>query len=77
LEVRGRKGQEVGENCTMGSAEDNVWRLEGGSDRRLEKTAQWGASRLLLFTKYYYGEEVKQFVMGGPYSMLGGYERCT
>jgi len=59
------------------SAEDKAWRLEEGSDRRLEKTAQWGASRLLLFTQYYYGEQIREFVMGGSYGMLGGHESFT
>jgi hypothetical protein len=30
------------------SAEDNAWRLEEGSDRRLEKTAQWGVLRIMF-----------------------------
>lgn len=46
----------------------NVWTQEGKTNRRMEKTVQWGASEFVLFTKYYYiiksrnmNEEGKQY----------------
>jgi hypothetical protein len=43
-----------------------VWNWEGGSDRKVEKTAWWGAARFALFAVYYWGDKVKM-----------GRTRCT
>jgi hypothetical protein len=45
---------------------------KGGSDRRLEKNTQRGASEFLILTKYYQPVQIKEFEMGGACSMRGG-----
>ena len=38
---------------------------EGGRNRKIERTAQWRESQLVLVAKRYFGDHVKEIVMGG------------
>jgi hypothetical protein len=44
----------------------DVFGLRGGSNRRLQKTALWGASWILLPTKYYSADQVSENEIGWP-----------
>jgi hypothetical protein len=52
-------------------SEENTHISEGGTNRRLEKTAHCGCSYLVLLAKCYWNDQIKENEMGEPLSMHG------
>jgi len=40
--------------------EEDIWTHEDLSNRRLEKRAQWGASKFVVFIEVYYIDQIKK-----------------
>ena len=70
------KGRTPAEGVPEEGAEGHICTQEGRDDRRLEKTAYWGASWFISLAKLCSGDQIKEDEMGGACRMYGEEVKC-